>query len=84
MQKIYVDAQQNYWLKLNEVAKKKIVYFFNLLIFFKKNLALIERADSLDVELTGFRTIIDSLSEKIDSVAQEIDRRVEYHSTCDA
>ncbi|KAI1733245.1 laminin EGF domain-containing protein [Ditylenchus destructor] len=46
--------------------------------------SLIERADSLDVELASFRTSVESLSEQIDQVSAEIDRRVEYHSTCDA
>lgn len=49
----------------------------------EKNL-LIQRADSLDVELNGFRRTIDQMSEQIEQVYAEIDRRVEYHSSCDA
>ncbi|KAF7637603.1 hypothetical protein Mgra_00002860 [Meloidogyne graminicola] len=50
----------------------------------KINRTLIERADALDIELANYRKTIDELSSQIDQVAAEIDRRVEYHATCDA
>lgn len=53
-------------------------------IFYISPAALIERADSLDVELNNFRSTIEELTDQIDQVAAEIDRRVEYHASCDA
>ncbi|KAI3416331.1 hypothetical protein GPALN_005866 [Globodera pallida] len=50
----------------------------------EEKISLIERADTLDVELNNFRTSIEELSDHIEHVATEIDRRVEYHATCDA
>ncbi|KAL3094721.1 hypothetical protein niasHS_006016 [Heterodera schachtii] len=50
----------------------------------EEKISLIERADSLDVELNNFHTSIEELSDQIDQVTSEIDRRVEFHATCDA
>lgn len=50
----------------------------------EEKISLIERADALDVELSGFHTTIEQLNQQIEQVATEIDRRVEYHATCDA
>jgi len=36
------------------------------------------------VELAGFRSTIDALAEQIETVSGEIDKKVEYHSMCDA
>lgn len=47
-------------------------------------LALKRSADSIDVELDGFRKQIDILSSEIDQVTSQIQQRVDYHATCDA
>ncbi|CAD5219384.1 unnamed protein product [Bursaphelenchus okinawaensis] len=46
--------------------------------------ALKRTADSLDVELSNFRSTVEVLSRQIDEVASEIEKRVEFHATCDA
>lgn len=43
-----------------------------------------KNADSMDVELSSFRTGISVLSDQIDQVAKQIDLRVDFHATCDA
>jgi chromosome segregation ATPase len=46
--------------------------------------SLKKNADSLDVELDGFRNGISTLGNDIEQVTQQIETRVNYHATCDA
>ena len=58
--------------------------YYSPVLTMQHNFAALKRsADSLDVELGGFRQRIDVLGHEIDKIATQIDTRVDYHATCD-